>query len=105
MDRTNAPFVVLKPVLTAIASPTASPSLSSWGRRALMILVPQNKKCFASSGATDEADKLRSRKDSSVAGTLETGTDSPKRSQNLSLMRFVDLTSEHAFIDNAIASQ
>jgi hypothetical protein len=44
-----------------------------------MILVPQYKKCFAISGAMDEAARLRWCRDSSVAGTFETGTDSPGR--------------------------
>ena len=39
--------------------------------------MPQNKKCLASSGAIDEAARLRMCKDSSIAGTFETGTDSP----------------------------
>jgi hypothetical protein len=69
--------VVLKPVLTAMARATASSSLSSCGRLARMILVPQNRKCLASSGAMDEAAKLSSRRDSSLVGTFDTGTDSP----------------------------
>lgn len=43
-----------------------------------MILVPQNKKWRDSSGAIEEAAKLRRARDSSVAGILETGTDSPE---------------------------
>ncbi len=69
--------MVLKPVLTVMARATASSSLSSCGLLARMILVPQNKKCLASSGEIDEAARFRDCTDSFVAGTFETGTDSP----------------------------
>src|SRR3954447_19289836 len=77
IERTKAPFVVLKPVLTTMARETASSSLSSFGRRARIIFVPQNKKCFARPGAIDVAERSNEFNDSSIAGTLETGTDSP----------------------------
>lgn len=44
-----------------------------------MILVPQKRKCFASAGVMEDLPSSRSLNASSVAGTLETGTDSPAK--------------------------
>jgi hypothetical protein len=98
--------VVLKPVLTAMARATASSSLSSCGRLARMILVPQNRKCLAISGAMDEAAKLSSRRDLSLVGTFDTGTDSPTTIRIYPYyVTAGSLTSEHAFVHNAIAGE
>lgn len=50
-----------------------------------MILVPQYKKCRAISADTDDAARSNERSVPSVAGNLETGTDSPDLRQQLAL--------------------
>ena len=43
-----------------------------------MIFVPENRKYFATSGWIEDALRSSRAKHSSVAGYLETGTDSPR---------------------------
>ena len=71
--------MVLNPVRRTMARPAASSSLPSCGRRARMILVPQNKKCLASSGAMEVDERLIKPIASFVAGIFDTGTDSPDK--------------------------
>lgn len=73
MDRTSAPFAVLKPVLTtmAVAVVTLSPP------RTRTILVPMNKKCLAISAGILDDDRFIFLSVASLMGILETGTDSP----------------------------
>lgn len=73
MDRTSAPFAVLKPVLTtiAVAVDILSPPLTR------TILVPMNKKCFDISAGILDDDKFIFLRVGSLIGTLDTGTDSP----------------------------
>lgn len=77
MERTNAPFVVRKPVLTTTANAMPSSSSAFCGRRARMILVPPKRKCFATPGWIDGALRSRYWNASSVNGDFDTGTDSP----------------------------
>lgn len=77
MERTSAPLVVEKPVLTTIANATASSSCAFWGRLARITLVPLNRKCLAAFGCIDGALRSKYLSASSVKGDLETGTDSP----------------------------
>ena len=71
-----------------------------------MIFVPLNKKCFAMSGCIVlESNRC---KDPSVAGTFETGTDSPKMSvSTIACWPYGKQlhTREHAFIDDAISCE
>ena len=94
---------MLKPVLKTIPSAIASSSPPSCDRLALIILVPQNKKCLARIGGIEEASRFRSCKDSSVAGIFDTGTDSPRKYQiRVRGSRRGFFTCEHALIDDAI---
>ena len=77
MERTRAPFVVLKPVLTTIAKATASSSWPSCGRLARIILVPLKRKCLAISGFMELVLRSNRIRVSFVAGVFVTGTDSP----------------------------
>lgn len=77
MERTRAPFVVLKPVLTTIAKATASSSWPSCGRLARIILVPLKRKCLAASELMELALRSNRNRVSFVAGVFVTGTDSP----------------------------
>ncbi|KAL9587720.1 MAG: hypothetical protein Q9212_000011 [Teloschistes hypoglaucus] len=83
IDRTKAPFVVLKPVLATAAKATASSSVPSWGLLARIIFVPLKRKLFAASGCIELAPRSITRNDSFVANILETGTDSPRCCQSV----------------------
>ena len=48
-----------------------------------MIFVPLNRKCLATSGFIVLELILNSWRDSSIAGTFETGTDSPRMVVNV----------------------
>lgn len=95
--------MVLKPVRTAMANATASSSWPSCGRLARTILVPLNKKCLATSAMIELSFRSRRSNDSFVAGTLETGTDSPALLYQHRLRETLDvLTGQHALIDDAV---
>lgn len=87
MDRTSAPFVVLKPVRTTAAKATVSMSfvVASFGRRARIILVPAKRKCFATGGLIDGRVESSECNVSFVAGDFETGTDSPVNMLSLTI--------------------
>ena len=75
-----------------------------------MILVPQNKKCRAVSGETEAAPRSMARSTSSVAGSFETGTDSPSTVSLLALSHqhrwpIPSLTGQHALVDNAVSTE
>lgn len=70
-----------------------------------MIFVPQKRKCLASSGAIEVAAKLRAAKLSSLAGTFETGTDSPVGIRFGHFTGFLQLTGQHALIHYAVTSK
>lgn len=98
--------MVLKPVRTAMASATASSSWPSCGRLARTILVPLNKKCLATSGVIELSFKSRRSNDSFVAGTLETGTDSPAWFYQRRRRGTLDvLTGQHALIDDTVTRE
>lgn len=73
-----------------------------------MIFVPLNRKCLATSGFIVLELILNSCRDPSVAGTFETGTDSPKMLVNMvtyELWAQLLHTSKHALIDNTVSCE